>query len=345
MAIFEPQPDGRTTDIDYAIIDEWLDATVIYLGPSIRTRAGRPLNPLQTRIKRGHQSDLRLEGNKVPFSQFTQRMDEIAREYADTLVAIGNQAPLTKLPRNEQLAYWLNLHNMLVFAELAENYPISEPRRLVIGENGEQLHDAKIVTIKGVPLSLRDIRRNIVYRYWDDPRVFYGFWHGDLASPTIRKRAWSGQNLASGLDSNAREFVNALRGVDENDGELMVSPLYDELRQAYFPSWPDDLKAHLLQYADAEVSSLISGSGPVSFSQYEDRIADLAGGQPYKPISQEYDALDQDARTEDLPIGVKGMLQDIERKFNSPTFKTKFRTGKVTIIDGPLPEEENPEID
>ena len=344
-SVFEPAPDGRSTNIDYAVIDEWLDAVVVYVGPSTRTKAPPARNPLQTRIKRGHHSDLRLEGNKVPYSLFTSRMKELSREYADGLVTIGNRLPLTKLPRNEQLAYWINLHNMLLFAELAERYPVREPQRLVIGENGERLHDAKIVTIQGVDLSLRDIRRNIVYRYWSDPRVFYGFWHGDLASPNLRTRAWTADNLNNNLDRNAREFVNALRGVDSNPENLLVSPLYEEIRGEYFSSWPADLKDHLLEFANQDVTDLIRSRETVAFLPYEDRIADLAGGEPYQPISFEFDSLDDNARTTDLPPGVRGMIRDIGEKFDSPTFRARFRQANVTIEDGASAEEENPEID
>jgi hypothetical protein len=336
LAVFRPAPDGRQTQIDYRLYDAWLEATVIQLGPSTRAKPARPRNLLQTRVKHGHQSDLRLEGNKLPISQFNAELRSTIAEYTESLVQIGQRVPITKLPRNEQLAYWMNLHNALVITTLVEEYPVREPSRLRIGPAGETLHHAPIVNIKGVDLSLRDIREGIVYSNWDNPDVFYGFWHGDLASPSLRDEAWTGANLRRGLSRNAGEFVNGLRGVRERNGITYVSPLYEETRSYFFEDWPGDLYTHLSRHADGDVGTIVSSANEIAYSDYERRIADLAGGETYTPISPEFDATDNDARTNDLPPGVREMIQDINRKFQSPTFRIKFREmrrGKVTIID------------
>ncbi|MEM9838048.1 MAG: DUF547 domain-containing protein [Pseudomonadota bacterium] len=338
IAAFEPQPSGTRASIDYSLVNEFLDAAVINLGPSTRKLAPPPRNPTNTRVKIGHQSRLRLEGNKIPFSQFDRDTREAVDEYAQSLVAIGNATDITKLSKNEQLAYWFNLHNMLVIAEIAKQYPVRNPSAMRV--DGVPLHEAKLATINGVALSPRDIRIGIVYAYWGDPRVMYGFFHGDLASPSIQTDAWDPRFLNRDLGRNAKEFINSLRGVDKRGNQtLLVSPLYDEARDTLFPKWPGDFKDHLLDYADNEVAELINNRPVIEFGPYEERIADLAGGQPYESISPTQTPF-ADPRLQNLPLSVQGMIADVSRKFQSPEFRARRRGGTVTIIDSDQIEED-----
>ncbi|MEM9839226.1 MAG: DUF547 domain-containing protein [Pseudomonadota bacterium] len=328
---FAPEPSGVSTSIDYNVIDSFLDAAVIPLGPSTRTRLRTSRDfVLGTNLRFGHTSRLRLEGNKIPFSKLTPKTRAATAEYLNSLVVIGNSVELTKLRRDEQLAYWFNLHNMMVISAIAQQYPVRNPREMEI--DGVPLHDAKLVTIKGVPLSLRDIRTRIVYAHWQDPRVIYGFFHGDLASPSIRNKAWKRRDLKRNLNSNAKEFINSLRGVDNlGDDELRVSPLYEEARGLLFPEWPTDFKDHLLDFANTEVAELVQTRGEVKFSAYEQTVADLAGGQPYENAFTRYST--EDPAVRDLPPSARDMFAAIQEKFESAEFRALRRGGTVTIID------------
>lgn len=337
---FEPQPDGRITAIDYEVIDAFLSVAVVNLGPSTRQLARPATNPVNTRVKIGHQSRLRLEGNKVLFSQMGPRTDARVREYADSLETIGNDIDITKLPRNSQLAYWFNLHNMVAIATLAEEYPVQKPRELKI--DGVPFHDAKLVTIRGQALSLRDIRTRIVYPYWNDPRVIYGFFHGDLAGPSMRSSTWEPATINRSLSSNTREFVNSLRGVNKSGRDtLLVSSIYEEARPFFFRSWEADLKDHLLRFADPDVVALIEERDSIKYSVYEDTIADLAGGRAYRELSPNEDnTLDgvftqnyKDWRMLNLPPAMDDMIREINRKFESVTFRDRVKS-RVTIVDG-----------
>ena len=285
FSVFRPQPDNRPVLVNYEPLDRLLEKIVLYTGPSLRRLASRPLPDLGSHIVHGHTSRLRLEGNKVFFSKLSDDEKEKIFEIADYLRKFPKSVDIVRLPRDEQLAYWMNLHNMLVLAQIAKNYPAREPRKIKIGVNGQTLHDAPIVQIKGVPLSLRDIRTKIVFRFWQDPRVMYGFFHGDLASPNIRTQAWRASSISFDLGLNAHEFVNALRGVRRQHKTMLVSPLYEEARGTLFKNWPDDLRSHLSQFAENAVATIVYETEDVAFSRYEARTADLVGGQIWTPMS------------------------------------------------------------
>ena len=329
---------GREEPFDYGGVDEVLDHIVLVAGPSLRRPASRPVGFTGRKYYPGHNSPWRLEGNKVVFSRLDDAHKEAILHDANELVEVGNEVQIERLPRDQQLAYWINLHNMLVISEIVKRYPVREPRRLEYGPDGVLFHDAPLATIRGVPLSLRDIRVGIVYRYWPDARVLYGFFHGDLASPSIRARAYTVSSVWDDLENNALEFVNALRGVHRSEDVMRVSPMYQEARERLFPDWPDDLREHLSRYAEAPVQEILRSTQRVAIGRYARRTADLVGGTPFNFTS--------------AVAGVGGwgpgqsptyvlMMQEFGRKFRE--LRRAGRYGNVTITD--LPSRTPPESD
>ncbi len=273
FAQFAPAAERREHRIDYQHWDEALGWFVVPMGPSIRQGAPR-VDPLTgTRRIFGHESRYRLEGNRVAFSFLTPQIRQSITEYRADLERIGSDLDLSAIPRNEQLAFWINLHNVAMIEALAAEYPLSE-----IGEDGVSLDDTKLVNVGGVALSPRDIREGIVYANWRDPKVMYGFWRGAIGGPSIQRLAYTGGNVDALLALSAEEFVSSLRGIERWGGALRVSPIYDEAARFYF-SDTDVLRAHLTQYARDDVRELISETPEVAYKRLENDLADLARGE------------------------------------------------------------------
>jgi hypothetical protein len=225
----------------------------------------------------GHDSRYRLEGNRVAFSLMTDQGRRELSEYRRELELLPDTVPLTRLSRNEQLAYWINLHNVAVIEQIALAYPLATPSKLRV--DGLPLDEAPFITVAGVRMSPRDIRTRIVYPNWQDPKVIYGFWHGDIGGPSISREAFDGSNVGQVLDDVASEFVGSLRGVQRSGDTLLVSRLYLEARPFYFSDWPRDLRAHLLKFSSAEVTGLINATRAVDAQIEETDIADLSKGE------------------------------------------------------------------
>ncbi|MCA9550014.1 MAG: DUF547 domain-containing protein [Myxococcales bacterium] len=318
LAMFEPKPDGRVVRIEYQCTDAVLNAVVLDTGPSLRQWMPSPAPIPGTRIMGQDSSPFRLEGNKVRFVELLDGHRAAIASCLEGLVAIGGEVDIPRMPRDEQLAYWMNLHNMIVINELAKAYPVSKPRELEVGAQGLSLHSAPLVEVSGVRLSLNDIRQGIVFRYWRDPRVMYGFFTGELASPSIRTRAWVAASLSKDLDANAREFVNSLRGVREvRNGVLIVSPLYEDARDALFPNWPTDLRAHLRAFAGKDVEGALERTNRITLGRYEARTADLVGG--YVPaIMAPMVAIAPNSSSHNIVN--KGNGHVVFREYNHPAF-------------------------
>lgn len=360
LAKFAPRPTPNAqTAVDYRTLDAALGGIVFRAGPSLRRAVRRPRPLTGSRIVYAHTSPLRLEGNKVLFSRLSAGAKEVIHGLRRDLVALGNRVSIPTLPRDEQLAYWFNLHNIVVLSELAKQYPVLHPRRLQVPPDDRYLHEAPLVEIDGVTLSLTDIRIGIVYRHWDDPRVFYGFFHGDLASPSIRDEAWTGDTVWSKLRLNAIEFVNSLRGVRNSRDTLLVSRLYEEGRGTLFVDWPADLRAHLYAFADQETKTRLGQTLPsdVGFSKYEARIADIVGGRPHTPYSQIQPGrygptvTNKDGSTNDLnaPYAKLLPIDNPNYTYALEEYQEKFRqlrelgklpaNGEIEIIDLPSDDE------
>lgn len=278
LAQFTPAAERRDHRVDYSYLDEALGWFVIPMGPSLRD--GAPLVDPRTGTRRifGHTSRFRLEGNRVAFDFFTPEIRAALTEYRQDLEEVGSRLDLARMPRNEQLAFWLNLHNVAVIEALAQEYPLSSPSRGRFGSNQASLQDAKLVTVKGVALSPRDIREKIVYPNWRDAKVIYGFWRGEIGGPSIQRLAYTGDNVDALLRLSAEEFVNSLRGVERFAGSLRVSRIYEEAAPFYFNDF-DALRAHMTGFAREEVRELFTETPRTSYADYEGDIADLVGGR------------------------------------------------------------------
>ena len=147
----------------------------------------------------------------------------------------------------------------------------------VIMVGSEPLDEARFITVKGVPVSLRDIRENIVFRHWKDPKVIYGFWRGEIGGPSIQKEAFNADNVARLLQRGAVDFVNSLRGTQMDGERLEVATLYAEVAPFYFRDFEGDLRRHLAAFAEEPTAQILANTRAVSATISEHGIADLHG--------------------------------------------------------------------
>jgi len=241
---------------------------------------------------------------------------------------------IASLPKNQQLAFWINLHNVAMVEQIANAWPIRQPREIKI--DGVPLDEARFITVEGIRLSPRDIREKIVYRHWKDPVVMYGFWRGEIGGPSLQKEAFNADNVGRLLARGASDFVNSLRGSQSQGNTLQVAELYREAAPFFFPDFEKDLRVHLAKFADDKTGALLastSGADPV-IAEYD--IADIAGGvrEPtYQNITS--NGVSTSFR---IPQSVAALLRERETKFQE--IIRQGRTGTVTFSNIALPGDE-----
>ncbi|MDG6078872.1 DUF547 domain-containing protein [Erythrobacter litoralis] len=335
---FVPRPDAAKNDVslEYSFLDKALAYMVLRMGPSTRQGLGRPDPLVGTHHVYGHKSRFRLEGNRIIFSLLDPEDFAPLAEYRRDLERVGSEVDITSLPRNEQLAYWINLHNVAVIEQIAAHYPVASPSRIRVGPNKRPLDEARFIEVAGVKLSPKDIRTAIVYPNWDDPVVMYGFFRGEIGGPSIQRTAYTGANVRALLNESANEFVNSLRGVEGNGGTLLVSKIYDEAAAFYFPRTEQDLHAHLAEFAEDDVAAILARTSAIETNIYDDAIADLAGGER----EPEYNYVDDNNRFRGvrLTASMRRMLSERANKYEK--LRDQGRIGRVIILPGTSSAEE-----
>lgn len=153
--------------------------------------------------------------------------------------------PVSQLSRDEQLAYWMNLHNAQAVLQTTLNFPIKDEsaRELVLGKPWS----TQSLTVEGVRLSLDDIERRILFRHWPDPLVIYGLYLPATGAPRLAPRALVGRDIRAQLEARARLHLRSGHAFELSGSSLDVSALYHWDRALF----ADDaaLIAHLRRYA------------------------------------------------------------------------------------------------
>ncbi|MDP4855877.1 MAG: DUF547 domain-containing protein, partial [Desulfobacterales bacterium] len=138
------------------------------------------------------------------------------------------QTAVSRLNRNEQKAFWINLYNALTMKVILDHYPVKSIRDIDISpglfSNGPW--GKKLVSVEGESISLDDIEHRILRPIWKDPRVHYGVNCASIGCPNLQPEAFTAENTDELLDKGAREFVNSPRGARIENGKLTVSSIY-----------------------------------------------------------------------------------------------------------------------
>ena len=339
LAIFTPTSDPIRHSIDYEVWDYALKNILVAMGPSNRQGMRRPDPPIGSRLKHGPQSRYRLEGSMVLFRFFDKDVINSFTEYREDLERVAGTLDISALPRNEQLAFWLNLHNVAMMEMIAKEWPVRQPREIKVG--GVPLDDAKFITLRGIPVSLRDIREEIVFRNWTNPKVIYGFWRGEIGGPELQRHAFTGDNVSSLLDVAAADFVNSLRGTQMRGDRLEVASLYAEVAPFYFRDFEGDLRSHLAAFAEVPTAEMLAKTRKVSATISEHDIADLHGGaRPpnYLFAASAPGAMDDPliGCKEEIGFAVCELMQARETKLRNMERRGE-RTGRVFVSNISLP--------
>ncbi len=176
--------------------------------------------------------------------------------YAASYIKYLERIPTSQLNRDEQLAYWLNLHNVGMLRLLAVNkkgYKKIEQYRGTPGSPGKQWSD-KIFRVEAQDLSLEDIEQNILFRQWQDPLIIYGLSYGAQGSPAIGKVAFFGAKVKAQLEAKARKFINSSKNVKISKKGVQVSSLYTWNKASLFSNDDHAVIAHIKTYAKSKLA-------------------------------------------------------------------------------------------
>ncbi|MDG1752373.1 MAG: DUF547 domain-containing protein, partial [Thalassotalea sp.] len=259
----------------YDDVDTLFQASVLYMGKSSRQKAKQSKAKTGTRLKNKVKPLTDLEGNRFFYDTFdTPKKVALISNVRKSLEQLPTDSPLHFFSKDEQLAYWLNLYNISLIEQLVQIYPKQNIQPLI---EEEGLLDKKHLIVANENISLNDIKQIVIHNFGHDPLLIYGFHQGNIASPDITTKAYTGDKVWRKLAKNANVFINSNRGTySDNSPTFRVSYLYEE-NKMFFKNFDKDLKEHLAKYLIRSYKDKLLASREIKTDITNWKIADIYG--------------------------------------------------------------------
>ena len=176
---------------------------------------------------------------------------------------------VTKLNRNEQYAFWLNLYNASTVNLGVKNSPLDSI--LDIKSNPLDLKgpfNDNIAKVNGKKLTLDTIESGIVRPIWNDPRLHYAFNCAAISCPNLGREAYKGAKINAQLNAAAKAFINDPRGIRINNGKITASKIFFW----YSEDFGKDKRAvldHIKKFGSAKLKAELNGKTKIDSYEYD----------------------------------------------------------------------------
>jgi hypothetical protein len=176
---------------------------------------------------------------------------------------------VSRLSRETQLPFWINLYNALTIQVVLEHYPVESIKDIDISPGLFSFGpwDKKLVAVEGREISLNDIEHRILRPIWRDPRIHYTVNCASLGCPNLQAVPYTEKNTETLLEKGAREYINHPRGVSIENGDLVVSSIYVWFEEDFGGSEAGVID-HLLQYARPDLKLRLQGFRDIDDHRY-----------------------------------------------------------------------------
>lgn len=180
----------------------------------------------------------------------------------------------TQLSKDEQLAYWLNLRNLLVVQAIAAETPV----RNLKNARGDfdapgDMWTRKRVTVEDVSVSIDDIERNIILKNWNNPNLIYGLYQGVKGGAGfVPPKAFKGTSIEEDLRSRAAYYINLHRTLRVKKSDVRTSAIYDWYKASLFGGDDQQIIAHLKSHAQDRLAEDLKDVSTVSFVKMDYKL-------------------------------------------------------------------------
>jgi hypothetical protein len=165
------------------------------------------------------------------------------RAKLDGFVSQLANASVDNLPRDEQIAFWLNAYNALVLRTVADHYPIQGRSKEYPAKSIRQISGAfERLThrVAGRTVTLDQIEQTILAGF-HDPRVFFALGRGAAGSGRLRSEAFTSARLEEQLADVAAECVTRAQciAIDRENGVVAVSSIFSWREKEFVAAYAD----------------------------------------------------------------------------------------------------------
>ena len=147
------------------------------------------------------------------------------------------RASVATLPRDEQLAYWINVYNAYTIQLLNSRKERTSIRDInkVLGVTLKSPWAEPIVKADRRTLTLDDVEHEIIRKQFKDPRIHVALVCAAMGCPPLRSEAYEAARLDAQLDDQARQFLaqSAKNRVVVKSGTVYGSPIFTWYREDF----------------------------------------------------------------------------------------------------------------
>ncbi len=165
-----------------------------------------------------------VHDNLVDYEAWSANADDeaaLARYIAD-LAALDP----ADWPRQEALAYWLNLYNAVTVKLILDHYPLDSIKDIG-GFMKKSPWKRDLVTVAGKPLTLNNIEHDVIRPTFGDPRIHFALNCASLGCPPLGAAAFDPDQLSAQLDAACRLALNRERWVRVDGDEVSLTKIFD----------------------------------------------------------------------------------------------------------------------
>ena len=144
----------------------------------------------------------------------------------------------SKWPKEDKMAFWINVYNLEMLRIIVDNYPIESTRilRLIWPPDSIRhvsgIWDQYKFIVMDEEFTLQEIDQRFFRQEFNEPRIFLAITYASLSSPPLRNEPYYGHKLNEQLDDQAKKFLaNPLAfKIDREKHKVYLSAIFD-------PSW------------------------------------------------------------------------------------------------------------
>jgi len=214
----------------------------------------------------------------------------------DAYVASLGAVDADKLPREEQIAFWLNAYNAIVLATVIDHYPIQKHSNQYPQPSIRQIPGAFERTphhVGGKTLTLDQIEQTVLSGY-HDPRLYFAIARGSVGGGRLRSEAFTPSRLEAQLTEVQNECSSRPGCVQVDRGANIVraSPIFSWREKDFIGAYAaaaaaafaerSPIERAILAYAQPKLLTterefLAANAFKVEFKAYDWSLNDLTG--------------------------------------------------------------------
>jgi hypothetical protein len=162
---------------------------------------------------------------------------QVERGKLDGYVAQLDRVAPDQLPRNDQIAFWLNAYNALVLKTVIDHYPIRGQSTAYPAKSLRQVpgaFDRLSHRVGGRQLTLDQIEQTVLTGF-NDPRLYFAIGRGSVGGGRLRSAAFVPATLETQLAEVAAECTNRAQCIhlDMPSNTLTASAIFSWRQQEF----------------------------------------------------------------------------------------------------------------